>query len=392
LKWPIPFRELGALPARVLREVTQEVIEPQIPEREHRKTLSARSSTCLLDDQPARRVDGLSPFRLIGHGDWTMARQRDSSGGGRWAKQPLSPKDPTEAAQHLDQEIGRLITTHGLKTEVERQCKGIENLRTSLRHVVHDHDSETLNGLIVTGAGGMAKTRLVRGVMNEALNENHQVTWEEHHNIDHHDMVALLKRNAGPHDIVVFDDVDRMFEDAATLEILKAAQETEKERMVSYRPKRNKEDPFPDKQEFLFAGKVIVITNDSVERMKEKKPKLGPHIDAITTRMPVVDLGINTQRERLACLFRHIREGFFDHTGLGAGEIVQLARWLGAHADRIELNLRTLKRMGELVQKHPADWHNIGLALHRRRAPKLLASLEKHRNARERKNSIKPAT
>jgi ATPase family associated with various cellular activities (AAA) len=306
----------------------------------------------------------------------------------RWQhKRVLSPKDPEEAAVYLDGAIESLIAEYQLSTEVGRQRKAIEHMRISLHHLMHDKDSETLNGLVISGAAGMGKTRMIEEATNEAKRPKHRVSWEEHHKMDHHAMAQVLELYSRAHDVVVFDDVDRMFENSAMLEILKAAQETEKERWISYRPRPTKRIAYPDKKEFQFQGKIIVITNDSVDRMKEKKPKLGPHIDAITTRMPAIDLAISTPRERLACIYRHIREGFFNQTGLKADKIIELARWLGRHMDTIDLNLRTLKRVGEIISRRPNEWEAIAETLHRRRSPKALEALEKSPNGRKHGNA-----
>jgi len=64
---------------------------------------------------------------------------------------------------------------------VERQREADDHMRRYLHHLAHNTKSETLNGLIIVGAGGTAQTRRIKDALEaECVGKRFQQHWESH--------------------------------------------------------------------------------------------------------------------------------------------------------------------------------------------------------------------
>jgi hypothetical protein len=141
--------------------------------------------------------------------------------------------------------------------QVRTQEEPFEHAGT-IRHLIH-MNSAGFHGLILAGAGGVEKSRFVRGVLHDALGKdfNNVVSLQEHHKIKVAELISTLEDHAASEKLIVFDDMDRMFDDCEMEEILSAALENERQRKITVRPK--KEHPYQSG----FNAKIIVITNEA---------------------------------------------------------------------------------------------------------------------------------
>jgi hypothetical protein len=133
----------------------------------------------------------------------------------------------------------------------------------------------------------MGKTRLVKEALFEcALQQGEQpmrVAWLEHHKVTTAQLLNDLHAYRGKNDVIVFDDMDRMFGDFEMVEILNGALENEATRMVHAVPTEKFANIQPNPSP--YEGKIIFITNDSLPQMIRMKPRLGRHISALATRV-----------------------------------------------------------------------------------------------------------
>jgi hypothetical protein len=222
--------------------------------------------------------------------------------------------------------------------------------------------------MILAGAGGTGKTQLVKETLFEcALEEGERQTsravWLEHHKVSCVQLLNDLYMYRGKEDVIIFDDMDRMFDDPEIIEILNGALENDCERLVRAAPA----DKFPniEPNPFPYEGKIIFITNDSVPQMIRMKPRLGRHISALATRVFYHDLGVYTQDQKLANVYRYIKKGMLDDLGLASAQIVELARWLHKHKREMSIGLRGVLRIARLIKDNPVDWKSLGLSSHR---------------------------
>src|SRR5262249_2804245 len=141
-----------------------------------------------------------------------------------------------------------------------------------------------------------------------------RVAWLEHHKVSAAQLLNDLYVYRGKDNVIVFDDMDRIFDDFEMVEILNGALENEGARLVHAAPADQflniQPNPFP------YEGKIIFITNDSLPQMIRMKPRLGRHISALATRVFYHDLDVYTQDQKLANVYRYMKMGMLDELGL----------------------------------------------------------------------------
>ena len=95
--------------------------------------------------------------------------------------------------------------------------------------------------------------------------------------------------------ILVFDDCDSVLLDDLSLNILKAALDSGKKRMIHWNTDSRllKDQGVPNS--FEFKGGAIFITNIKFDHVKSKK--LKDHLEALESRCHYLDLTIDTERE-----------------------------------------------------------------------------------------------
>src|SRR3954454_1821277 len=148
--------------------------------------------------------------------------------------------------------------------------------------------------------------------------------------------------------------MDRIFDDLEKVELLKGALENERTPEIYVEPSYNL--PALQPNPFSFEAKVIVVTNDSFPTMIRLKPKLGPHIAALASRMYYHDLGVYTQAQKLANAYRFIKRGkLLEEFHLSSTEIIDVVRWLADNKDLVSIGLRQTKRIALFRKNRPDD-------------------------------------
>lgn len=163
-----------------------------------------------------------------------------------------------------------------------------------------------------------------------------------------------------PKEIVVFDDCDSALGDETSLNLFKAALDTTKRRMLSWRSNSNRGDDAPNS--FEYKGTVIFITNINFEKIiNEGRSKLAPHLEAIMSRCLYLDLTINSTREKLIRINHVARElGMLRKAGLEEEQINEVLEFTNTHAKEFrELSLRKLLLLADLRRTNDAYWRRM---------------------------------
>jgi predicted AAA+ superfamily ATPase len=159
--------------------------------------------------------------------------------------------------------------------------------------------------------------------------------------------------------ILVFDDCDSVLLDDLSLNILKAALDTSKKRMIHWNTDSRllRSEGVPNS--FEFKGGAIFITNIKFDHVKSKK--LQDHLEALESRCHYLDLTIDTEREKLL----RIRQVVTEHGMLDSYELTDQARldvvdFVDANRDRMrELSLRTVLKVADLRVSFPDKWRAV---------------------------------
>ena len=171
--------------------------------------------------------------------------------------------------------------------------------------ILHDMTKAVIAGdvraMIVTGPPGVGKSYGVEKELDKASMMDSIAGRPIKYEVVKGAMTALglyatLYRHADANHVLVFDDCDSVLMDELSLNILKAALDSGKKRVLHRNADSNKlrSEGIPDK--FEFKGGVIFITNVKFENARSRK--LQDHLEALQSRCHYLDLTLDTMRDK----------------------------------------------------------------------------------------------
>ena len=159
--------------------------------------------------------------------------------------------------------------------------------------------------------------------------------------------------------ILVFDDCDSVLLDDLSLNILKAALDSGKKRMIHWNTDSRllKDQGVPNS--FEFKGGAIFITNIKFDHVRSKK--LKDHLEALESRCHYLDLTIDTEREKLLRIRQVVRDaGMLDSYDLSEEAKVEVVDFINANAGRMrELSLRMVLKVADIRASMPTKWQAV---------------------------------
>ena len=158
--------------------------------------------------------------------------------------------------------------------------------------------------------------------------------------------------------ILVFDDCDSVLLDDLSLNILKAALDTSKKRMIHWNTDSHmlRKEGIPDS--FEFKGGAIFITNIKFDHVKSKK--LRDHLEALESRCHYLDLTIDTEREKILRIRQIVRDGMLSAYEYSEATVEEILEFVTVNAGRMrELSLRTVLKVADLRKSFPLTWKSM---------------------------------
>ena len=159
--------------------------------------------------------------------------------------------------------------------------------------------------------------------------------------------------------ILVFDDCDSVLLDDLSLNILKAALDSSKKRMIHWNTDSRllRSEGVPN--QFEFKGGAIFITNIKFENVRSKK--LQDHLAALESRCHYLDLTIDTDREKLLRIRQVVSEcGMLDDYEFSDLEKEVLIDFIDEKKGRLrELSLRMVLKLADLKKSMPGNWRSV---------------------------------
>ena len=159
--------------------------------------------------------------------------------------------------------------------------------------------------------------------------------------------------------ILVFDDCDSVLLDDLSLNILKAALDSGKKRMIHWNTDSRllKDQGVPNS--FEFKGGAIFITNIKFEHVRSKK--LKDHLEALESRCHYLDLTIDTEREKLLRIHQVVRDADmladYDLDEEAKKEVVE---FIVSNSTRMrELSLRMVLKVADIRVSMPDKWRAV---------------------------------
>jgi len=217
-----------------------------------------------------------------------------------------------------------------------------------------------VRAMIVSGPPGVGKSHgveevLDRYAMMESLGagKTHEVIKGAMSPIG---LYCKLFKMADKGKVVVFDDCDSIFQDDLSLNILKAALDSKKNRTIHWNTDSFKlrNEGVPDS--FRFEASAIFITNMKFDKVKGK---LREHLEALESRCHYMDLTIDTDRDKMLRIKQVVRDGMLNTYKLSDEVKEEIIDFVDINKKRLrELSLRTVLKVADLAVAFPQRWES----------------------------------
>ena len=222
--------------------------------------------------------------------------------------------------------------------------------------------SNTVNSLIIAGGAGIGKSHTVNKVLSEVNNgsEYNYVFHRGYIRASH--LFRLLWENRHSGMVIVLDDVDSIFSDETSLNLLKAVLELKPVRRVGWGSEKEFLDSDNEQipRYFDFEGSIIFLTNLPFRDMIESGNKNAPHLSALESRSLVLDMKIKTRREYLIKIKQTVKAGMLREKGFSHSDEVKIMDFIENHRDSfIELSLRMVEKVSALFKANPHNWEKL---------------------------------
>jgi len=159
--------------------------------------------------------------------------------------------------------------------------------------------------------------------------------------------------------VLVFDDCDSVLQDELSLNILKAALDSKKDRRICWNTDSYKlrNEGVPDS--FTFRGSAIFITNINFENVKSKK--LQDHLSAVHSRCHYLDLTLDTARDKLLRIKQIAGTGaLYQDYDFSKEQVQEQLDYLESNKDRLnELSLRMALKIADLRKVSNTGWKEL---------------------------------
>ena len=158
--------------------------------------------------------------------------------------------------------------------------------------------------------------------------------------------------------ILVFDDCNSVLLDDLSLNILKAALDSGKKRMICWNTDSRllRSEGVPNS--FEFRGGAIFITNIKFENVRSKK--LQDHLAALESRCHYLDLTIDTEREKILRIKQIVEDGMLESYEFQPWDIDEILNFIDNNKKRLrELSLRMVLKLADLKKSFPDRWTRV---------------------------------
>lgn len=160
--------------------------------------------------------------------------------------------------------------------------------------------------------------------------------------------------------VILLDDIDEVFRDEVCLNLLKAALDSGKRRMLSWRKEANWLDEYGIEKTFEFKGHVVFLTNIDFEMEIAKNGKMAEHFKALIDRSYYLCLTLRTKRDFMIRI-RQVaggEDGMLCKThGLTVEESAEVLDFITDNQHRFyNLSLRLADQVARMKTIDPEGW------------------------------------
>jgi hypothetical protein len=247
---------------------------------------------------------------------------------------------PSDVDTRTDEEIAEII---------EDKFESLTLLSIGASHL-------KIRAMIASGSPGTGKTYEVLKAMTNRMNEHRSFYY--HHIKGTISPIALyIELYRARNGVLILDDSDECFMDPESIQLIKAATESNKERKICYRKLSIALEAEGIPQEFNFEGCVIILTNTDLENAGKSK---APHYDAIISRAHYINAVLATDREKLIRIRQVISRSNLLDAFLPKDKHRLIEEFVDNHSHQFrELSIRTVVKLAELCNCFPKEWQRL---------------------------------
>lgn len=248
---------------------------------------------------------------------------------------------------------------------VESVIKRVSERMQWLERFTHACAQGTILSFIASGETGIGKTYMIEEILG-AYKESGKSDFlsVSGGKISTIELYKLLYRMRGKKNVLVLDDIDSVFDNEDSMNILKKALDTSAERKISYLTNatqlqdENGNDIPPDHR---YEGSIIFLTNFDFEKAMSggtAQRKLVPHFQALVGRTNYLDLKLHSRREVSIWVQYRVRTlKILQRNGLSDAQSEKVLAYMHKNSDKIRsLSIRTAVALAGYIKAWGHDW------------------------------------
>lgn len=238
----------------------------------------------------------------------------------------------------------------------EELFKHIQDTFDSLTLLSEASASLKIRSMIVSGSPGTGKTyEVIKAMKAKALDDRNFYFHQVKGTIS--PIALYIELYRARNGVLILDDADEAFTNPESLQLLKAATESTKNRSISYRKLSMALEAEGIPQEFEFEGCVIILTNTNLEVARKQRQS---HYDAIMSRAHYINAVLETDREKIMRIRHIVTTTTMLHQFLDAKHHQEVIDFVEEHHIRFrELSIRTIVKLAELRAAFPTKWDTL---------------------------------
>jgi hypothetical protein len=210
-----------------------------------------------------------------------------------------------------------------------------------------------VRSMIVSGPAGIGKTYTIEGMLERAADDS-KITYKKISGfVKATGLFKALWENRSEDSVILIDDADSAFDCEVAMNLLKAALDSSKRRIISWASEKIFLDEVGDEipNEFEYRGSMIFITNKNFETAISQGKSMAPHFQALISRSFYIDLNFASTREYVLRIEDVLTNTDMAYTlGLDSNDTNFLVEYVRENSLRMrELSLRMVLKLAKVL-------------------------------------------
>jgi hypothetical protein len=258
-------------------------------------------------------------------------------------------------------------TSHQATSEVsdEEILDGQRRRFRTLDRMASGVISGKVRSMIVSGPAGIGKTYTIEGMLERAEMDG-QIKYKKITGfVKATGLFKALWENRYENAVILIDDADSAFDDEVAMNILKAALDSSKRRVISWASEKMFVDELGEAipNEFEYRGSMIFITNKNFETAIAQGKMMAPHFQALISRSFYIDLNFGSTREYLLRIDDVLKNTDMTYTlGLDEANTTFLVAYVKKNYQKMrDLSLRSVIKAAQILafSENEEDFNDV---------------------------------